>query len=147
MAMGSGNDAKRTVIHAAVIEVNSHRDHIFENFRWRLDLPHAGLPGPGIETGNVMPLGHGNYAVLVPAQRPVDVLNLVEEEGAGGKREVAERQDKFPKGFERHTRCVFGEPLLFPELTPPRTVAAPLLHCSEYRQISRIHRTGNALHM
>ncbi|MDQ0248296.1 hypothetical protein J2W22_000343 [Sphingomonas kyeonggiensis] len=50
---------------------------------WRHVL-HAMLDGPGAKAGHVAAGGHGDRAILVPAQRPIGAVALVEQDGADG---------------------------------------------------------------
>src|SRR5580658_6312277 len=84
--MRSGNHAQWAVALIAIVEVQAHGQHRFEDRdRW-LDMSDAGLHRPGAKSGDLGSLLDGDGAVLVPRHFPIRARGLVEEKAADEKR-------------------------------------------------------------
>jgi hypothetical protein len=83
--VGCGHHSERTVIHAAVVEVDSNGQHVAEDTGWRTNMSDAGLYRPRPPTIGINSSLDGNKAILMPAYLPIQFRILVEEDSAYGE--------------------------------------------------------------
>lgn len=82
--MGAWGDKKRRIVDADVVEVNSNRYHPRQQIEWRNDVQQSRLHRPRTESRCFDPLTNGDDTVLVPIERPVRLIGLVEIDRANG---------------------------------------------------------------
>ena len=66
--MRAGKDAKRPIVVAAIVKVESDGEHALEDIDRRLDMDNAGLHRPGAEPRHIDAIAHGDGAILVPCE-------------------------------------------------------------------------------
>ena len=87
--MRAWNDKQWSIVLAAVIEVGTQRDHVFQERERRLDVNQTGLRRPRSEACRLYPGADSDRAILVPDQSPIRPRPLVEENCADGARAIA----------------------------------------------------------
>lgn len=70
-AMRPGRNEEGRVQLCHLVEVDSSREHPFDQLEGRLHMLNAVLPVPVLETGLIRPLSHSDGAVLMPSERPI----------------------------------------------------------------------------
>jgi len=80
----SWEDAQRAVLRGAVVEVDSHGEHLRQHRGGGLGVDDACLHGPRPEAGDLAPLADRDDEVLVPCDLPVRRGRLVEEDPPHG---------------------------------------------------------------
>ena len=81
-AVASRDDAKGAIGGRSFVEVNSDRDHFFQEGDRRLDVDCFLFDGPRAVALNVTFFDNGNGEVLMPGHRPVLIGSLVEEDAS-----------------------------------------------------------------
>ena len=64
------------------VKMDAQRQHPFEDVKWRGDVLQPGFARPWTEAFDLDPLDHDDGPVLVPAEAPVHLGCLVEQDGA-----------------------------------------------------------------
>ena len=90
-AMAAGDDAQRTVLGAARVEVNADGQHLGQHFRRRLDVQRARLAAPRSIAGNGHPFLDRDGPILMPLRPPVRGGRLVEQRGFDGDQVAADQ--------------------------------------------------------
>jgi hypothetical protein len=112
-AMRAACDQERGIGRRHRIEVNAQRHHARQQLDGRRDMWKTALDRPGAETGHVTSLADDDSAILMPAERPIGRLGLVEQDRPDGK--AIEPQRRGRNGADRAFRIQqarqFGTPL------------------------------------
>src|SRR5579859_3431413 len=66
--------------------MQTHRQHLFHEGGWWLDMVHSGFHCPKREVRGVSSLTYSNRAVLMPVDHPVCIRRLVKEQSTHGER-------------------------------------------------------------
>lgn len=79
--MATGQDAQRTVLGIAIIQMQTQRNHRLQYRAWRHNVDDTSLRRPWAISRSLPPFGHGYVLVLMPRHTPVGARRLVEEKG------------------------------------------------------------------
>jgi len=82
VSMRAWNHAERTVILAAIIQMNTNREHLLQNGKLRAHVNDIGLGRPWTPAFDMEFLSNGNHAVLMPGHLPVRFWTLVEKDSS-----------------------------------------------------------------
>lgn len=94
---------QRRILAAAVVKMRADRNHAGQNVERRLDMNESGLCGPWTETGNITSCAHGDGAILVPRNRPVDLRGLIEDNRPHGMGTLAQERRRKPPNYTVRT--------------------------------------------
>lgn len=106
--MRAGHNAQRRVALVHRIQVHANRYHALQDFKRRLDLNQPGLDRPWAEPVRVDAFVDHDRAVLMPAERPVPLRRLVEQDRADrasfgpehDSRDRADRSSRVEEGLQ-----------------------------------------------
>jgi len=83
--MRAGQDTEWTIFQTAIIQMDTHRHHLFQNLgRW-MHMRHTVLHRPAEKAGRLDVIGHRNGGILMPRDFPVRLRGFIEERGAHRK--------------------------------------------------------------
>ena len=82
LEVGAGKYAQWAICLAAIIEVQTKRQHLLQNFDRRLDVLDAGLHRPGSVSRNIDSFSDRDRPVLMPCHFPIRTWSLVEKNAA-----------------------------------------------------------------
>jgi hypothetical protein len=106
-SMGAGRNQQRSVIRRYRIEMDSDRDHSFNQIEGRFDMIDAVFSIPVFEAEDACSLVNGDCSILMPAQTPVGSRVFVEQDGPDRLRANAQ-----PTGYNLTDDTLLAEPRL-----------------------------------
>lgn len=104
------HNMKRPIIRTAVVEMHTHRDHLFEKRKRRLHIPAILFQRPASQALCLRTLAHRDAQVLVNRHQPIDGPGFFKQGALHS--DMTGRKNPIQTIVEEDVTCEFGTPWL-----------------------------------